>query len=83
VVVCGVGHVSYGLGMVSRVKRRLPKIKDRFVLFSQSGDLELTPEEKAMARDIETTHEQLRAINRPLTDYFHIVSRKEQNAPDD
>jgi aminopeptidase N len=82
VVVCGAGHASYGLGMVSRVKRRLPKIKDRVVLFSQSGDLELTPEEKAMARDIEITHEQLRTINRPLADYLHVASLKGEKTSD-
>jgi uncharacterized iron-regulated protein len=74
VVLCGAGHVFYGLGMVSRVRRRLPKIKDRVVVLSQSGDLELSPEEEAMARDVEITHQQLRAINRPIADYLHVTS---------
>jgi len=37
-------------------------------------NLELSPEEEAMARDIEITHEQLRAVNRPVADYLHVKS---------
>jgi uncharacterized iron-regulated protein len=74
VVLCGAGHVSYGLGMASRVRRRMPEIRDRTIVLSQSGDLELSPEEQAMARDIEITHEQLRAIDRPVADYLHVKS---------
>lgn len=81
-VLCGAGHASYGLGTVSRVRRRLPEIKGRVVLLSQSGDLELSPQELAMTRDIEITHEQLRAINRPIADYLHVKSLARQNASD-
>ena len=76
VVLCGAGHVSYGLGTASRVRRRMPKIKERVILFSQSGDLELSPEEEAMAREITITHEQLRQINRPIADYLHVRNLK-------
>jgi len=76
IVLAGVGHVSFGLGTVSRVKRRIPGIKDRVLLLSESGDLELTAAEKAMARPIEITHEQLKSLGRPLADYFHIRSAK-------
>jgi uncharacterized iron-regulated protein len=79
IVLCGAGHASYGLGMVSRVRRRLPEIKDRVVLLSQSGDLELSPEQLAMTRDIEITHEQLRAINRPIADYLNVKSLARQS----
>jgi uncharacterized iron-regulated protein len=72
IVICGAGHVSYGLGTVSRVRRRLPDLKDRTILSSVSGDLELSPEEKAMARAINITHDQLREINRPIADYLHV-----------
>jgi uncharacterized iron-regulated protein len=78
VVLCGAGHVSYGLGMVSRVRRRLPAIKDRIILLSQSGDLRLSPEEQAMARNITITHEQLRTINQPIADYLHVRSLRPQ-----
>ncbi len=71
-VLCGGGHVSYGLGTVSRVQRRLPDAKYRIILPSESGDLELSPEEKEVSRPIEITHEQLREINRPIADYLHI-----------
>jgi len=82
IVLCGAGHVSYGLGIVSRVRRRMPKIKDRVIVLSQSGDLELSPEEEAMARDIEITHEQLRAVNRPVADYLYVKSLAKQNSPE-
>ena len=79
VVLCGAGHVSYGLGMVSRVRRRLPQIKDRIIVLSQSGDLELSPEEWAVSRDIEITHEQLRVVNQPIADYLHVRSLRSSN----
>ncbi len=82
IVLCGAGHVSYGLGTVTRVRRRMPEIRDRTIVLSQSGDLELTPAERAMARDIEITHEQLRAINRPIADYLHVRSlAREDESP--
>ncbi len=71
VVICGAGHVAYGFGAPARVERRLPEIRQRIVLMSESGDVELSAEEKAMARDIEITHEQLREIGRPIADYLH------------
>lgn len=76
IVLCGAGHVSYGLGTADRVRRRLGDVKDRIVLFSESGDVELSAEEKAMARSIHITHDQLRSLNRPLADYLHVISRK-------
>ena len=48
-VLCGAGHVAYGLGLPTRVRRRLPDIKDRIVLFSESGEVRLSPEDKAQA----------------------------------
>jgi uncharacterized iron-regulated protein len=71
-VLCGAGHVAYGLGMPDRVRRRLPAMKDRIVLLSESGDVRLSPEEKAHAREIEITHEQLREIQRPVADYLGV-----------
>ncbi len=80
VVVCGAGHVAYGLGTPARVRRRLPEIKDRIVLLSESGDVVLSPQEQAAARPINITHEQLRQIDRPIADYLHETSRKEETA---
>jgi uncharacterized iron-regulated protein len=71
IVLCGAGHVAYGLGTVARVRRLAPGIKDRIVLFTESGDLELSSQEKAAAREIDISHEQLRAIDRPIGDYLH------------
>jgi uncharacterized iron-regulated protein len=74
IVLCGNGHISYALGTVSRVRRRLPDAKDRIIVLADSGDLELTPEEKAFAREIEITHEQLREVGHPIGDYLHLRS---------
>jgi len=80
VVICGVGHVSYGLGMPARVRRRLDDPSDRVVVFSESGDVRLTPEERAVARPIRVTHEQLRALGRPIGDYLHITTPAQEPA---
>jgi len=76
VVVCGRGHINYGLGTPARVRRHLPNHKERILLATESGELKMTPEEKAMARKISITHEDLRALGRPLADYTQIVPRK-------
>lgn len=80
IVLCGAGHVCYGLGTPARVRRRLPDVKDRIIVLSESGDVKLTPGEKAMAREINITHQQLRAINRPIADYLHVKSLKRKPA---
>jgi uncharacterized iron-regulated protein len=77
VVIAGAGHVAYGLGTPERVRRRMPGVKDRIVIFSESGDVELSAEDKAAAQPVEITHEQLRAINRPIADYLHVTEPKQ------
>ena len=72
VVLCGSGHVSYGYGVPSRVRARIADVTDRIVIFSESGDVVLSEREKAMARAIEITHEQLRANTVPYADYLHV-----------
>ena len=74
VVICGAGHVNYGLATAGRVHQRIPGVRDRIVIFSESGDVKLSPEEMKMAREVEITHEQLREINRPIADYLSVVS---------
>jgi uncharacterized iron-regulated protein len=71
VVLCGSGHVSYGYGIPSRVRARIPDIIDRIVILSESGDVVLSEREKAMARAIEVTHAQLRENTVPIADYLH------------
>jgi uncharacterized iron-regulated protein len=78
VVVCGNGHISYGLGTPARVRRRMPQIKDRIVLLSAGGDLVLSPQEAKAARPIDVTHEQLRPIDRPIGDYLRVTGPKKQ-----
>jgi uncharacterized iron-regulated protein len=79
-VLCGAGHVAYGLGLPARLRRRVPGIKDRIVLFSESGEVRLSPEEKAQARAIEITHEQLRDLRRPIADYLWVKPLEEKAA---
>ncbi len=81
IVLCGSGHVSYGLGMPARVRRRLPGVKDRIILLSESGDVKLSTREQAMAREINITHEQLRNIDKPIADYLHATSLKQKPIP--
>ena len=77
IVLCGAGHVAYGLGTPERVRQLVPGVKDRIVLFSESGDLELSAQEKAISREIAITHEQLRAMDRPIADYLHAKDLSE------
>ncbi len=79
-VLCGAGHVAYGLGLPARVRRRVPGITDRIILFSESGEIRLSPEEKAQARAIEITHEQLRELSRPIADYLWVKPLEEKPA---
>ena len=76
VVICGAGHCQFGLGTPDRVRRRLPGTRDRIVLMSESGDLELTDAEKAMMRDIEIKHRDMEFIRRPVADYLHAMEIK-------
>lgn len=73
VVLCGSGHVSYGMGIPSRVQRRMPDVRDRIIVMSESGDVELSEMEKKMARQVTITHEDLREIDSPIADYLHVV----------
>ncbi|MEM7145126.1 MAG: ChaN family lipoprotein [Verrucomicrobiota bacterium] len=82
VVVCGAGHCQYGLGTPDRVARRLGEgeAQMRIVLMSESGDLELTDEERAMMREMEISHRDLEFIDRPVADYLHAVEPKGEGA---
>jgi uncharacterized iron-regulated protein len=73
IVVCGTGHVAYGLGTPQRVRRRLGDANDRIVVLAECGDLRLSPEELAVSRPVEISHEQLRKIGRPVADYLEIA----------
>jgi uncharacterized iron-regulated protein len=73
IVLCGRGHCEFGLGTPARVARRAPGLTQRILLFSESGDLHLTPAEQKQAREVEISHEFLREIGRAPGDYFHVV----------
>jgi uncharacterized iron-regulated protein len=78
IVICGNGHISYGLGTPARVRRRMPQIKERIVLLSANGDLTLSPQEAKMVRAVTISHEQLRQIGRPIADYLRATSLKDE-----
>ena len=73
VVLCGSGHVAYGLGTPARVRRRLADLPQRIVVMSDSGDTKLTPAERDASRPVTISHEQMRAVNRPIGDYLHVT----------
>jgi uncharacterized iron-regulated protein len=74
-VICGSGHVNFGLGTPDRVRRRVPTVEDRIVMMTESGELKLTPKEQEMKRDISISHGDLRKIGRPLADYLQVKPR--------
>jgi uncharacterized iron-regulated protein len=82
VVLCGAGHVSYGYGVPSRVRSRVPDVVDRIVVFSESGDVVLSEREMAMARMIEITHADLRENSVPFADYLHAKARAPEEPGD-
>lgn len=77
VVICGRGHCEYGLGVPDRVERRMPEVKQRIVLFSESGDLQLNDVERKQAREIELPHQFLRDFGRPPADFFQVIEPKQ------
>ena len=79
-VVCGNGHISYGLGTPARVRRRMPQIKDRIVVLAESGGVTLSPQEMKAMRAISISHEQLGQIDRPIADYLRVTTQKENRA---
>jgi uncharacterized iron-regulated protein len=74
VVVCGSGHVAYGLGTPQRVRRRLGDPNDRIVVMAECGDVRLSAEEKAVSRPVKISHDEWRQIGRPVADYLEIAS---------
>ncbi|MBU4271923.1 MAG: ChaN family lipoprotein [Planctomycetes bacterium] len=81
IVLCGAAHVTFGQGTASRVRRRLPEIKERIVRLSASSDVVLSPQSRAVARPVIITHEQLRQIDRPIADYLYVTSLKTTSKP--
>ncbi len=74
-MVAGAGHVRFRLGVPDRVRARMPKLKDRVLLMSESGDLVLTESEKAVSRNVELSHEDLAEIGRSAGDYLFLAPR--------
>jgi uncharacterized iron-regulated protein len=73
IVLTGFGHVRFGLGVPDRVQRRLPRVMNRILLMSESGDLVLTAAERAASRNIEISHEILREVGRSVGDYLYLA----------
>lgn len=73
VVILGAGHMRYGLGTAERVRRRDPGIVERLILITESGQGQMTPEQKAQSRDITIAHSDLRSVGRPPADYVRVL----------
>jgi uncharacterized iron-regulated protein len=73
IVICGRGHCEFGLGTPARVARRIPGISQRIIMFSESGDLEMTEAERKQMREIEVSHEFLSDLGRPSADYLQVI----------
>lgn len=78
VVVCGAGHVSQGLGTPARVRRRMPELTERIVIFSASGDVKLSKEELATVRPVHLPRKEVRSVNLRVADYLHVTSLREE-----
>jgi uncharacterized iron-regulated protein len=75
-VVTGAGHIQFGLGTPERVRFRIPDVRDRILLMSESGDEQLTAREQSMRRSITISHQDLRFISRPAGDYLYVKEIK-------
>lgn len=74
VVLTGGGHCAYGYGTADRLQKAFPEAEARIVVMSDSGDVFIPEAMRAYMREIEITHQQLRAIiKRPLADYLSII----------
>jgi uncharacterized iron-regulated protein len=76
-VIVGAGHMRFGLGTAERVRRRDPGVVERLVIMTESGQLQLTSEQAAQARDVTISHAELRLIGRPPADYIRVLPRTE------
>lgn len=74
IVLCGAGHVAHGLGTPARVRRRMPELTERIVIFSASGDVKLSKKELAMTRPVHVPREKVRKVNLRIADYLHVTS---------
>jgi len=64
--------------MPDRVVRRRPEVKQRIVLFSQSGDLHRSEAERKQSSEIEIPQEFLRSLGRAGADFLPVI----ENAPE-
>ncbi len=78
IVLCGSQHCSHGLGIPSRVERRLPGIEQRIVVMSASNEVVLSEAEKKLSSGVSITHADLRHLRAPIADYLQVS----ENAPD-
>lgn len=72
VVICGAGHVNYGLGTPERLHRRMPNLPMRIVVLSDSGELKADP---GLPRgpEVHIKRDDLWSLGDPIADYLHVV----------
>lgn len=78
IVLCGAQHCAHGMGIPSRVERRLPGIAQRIVVMSESDEVVLSEAERKLSSGISITHADLRHLQAPIADYLQVS----ENAPE-
>jgi uncharacterized iron-regulated protein len=72
VVICGAGHVNYGLGTPERLHRRMPNLPMRIVVLSDSGELKADPGQPR-GPEVHIKRDDLWSLGHPVADYLHVV----------
>jgi len=76
IVIAGTGHLNYGFGIPERVHQQTG-LPFRIILPSESGELDLSEEEKRQSVPARINHQDLAFIGIPIADYLHAVPLKE------
>lgn len=80
IVICGSGHVNYGLGTAQRVRRRLPDRSDRIVILSNSGEVKLSAAvQEALKKAGPRPQPRVQTTTR-IGDYLHVVTLSDGGA---
>lgn len=69
-VICGSGHVNYGMGTARRVADRMPQLRSRIIVMSASGDIHAAGSVPQMRPFNESRTE----MPVPIADYVYVTS---------
>lgn len=72
VVICGSGHVNYGMGTARKIFDKMPDLKTRIIVMSASGDIRTEHPMQALPEsDNKPLHE-----STPIADYLYVTTLK-------